>query len=117
MSQTFLVFDFGTDENAARQARHRIEGWKQAFRLGDKILLKFDREESAGDGRKKSEQKPSERVQLLVRLAFSDHERLSYQRWLERIPSEEPFKTAKSKVIRPGESEFDALRERFESLT
>jgi len=27
MAQTFLIFDFGTDEEAAQKARHRIEGW------------------------------------------------------------------------------------------
>jgi len=25
----FLVFDFGVDEDAAQQARHRIEGWRR----------------------------------------------------------------------------------------
>ena len=43
MPQTFLVFDFGTNEEAAQQARHRLEGWRQAFRLGDKLKFKFER--------------------------------------------------------------------------
>ncbi len=47
MAQSILIFDFGTNEEAAQQARHKVDGWKQAFRLGDKMLLKFHREESA----------------------------------------------------------------------
>ena len=44
MPQTFLVFDFGTSEESAQQARHRLEGWRQAFRLGDKLKFKFERQ-------------------------------------------------------------------------
>src|SRR5713101_8129533 len=43
MAQTFLIFDFGKDEAAAQQARHRIDGWRQGFRLDKKLQLKFDR--------------------------------------------------------------------------
>src|SRR6202043_1222152 len=45
MAYSFLVFDFGGDEDAAQQARHRIEGWRQGFRLDKKLQLKFDRKE------------------------------------------------------------------------
>ena len=38
MAQTIMIFDFGTNEEAAQQARHKIEGWKQGFRLGEKML-------------------------------------------------------------------------------
>ena len=48
MAQSILIFDFGTNEEAAQQARHKVDGWKQAFRLGDKMLLKFEREEPGG---------------------------------------------------------------------
>jgi hypothetical protein len=34
MAQSIFVFDFGTNEEAAQQARHKVEGWKQGFRLG-----------------------------------------------------------------------------------
>jgi hypothetical protein len=133
MAHSFLIFDFGTNEEAAQQARHKLEGWKQGFRLDKKILLKFDREETeaaeeSGDGTakpskgtKKSAGKSGKddaggRVRLLVRLDFSDHEKLSHQRWLDRIPAEEPFKSVDSEVIRPGESDFESTAEHFDSL-
>jgi len=145
MAQSILIFDFGTNEEAVQQARHKVEGWKQAFRLGDKISLKFEREEAAEkeeageepaadtsekpkSGRKKpagksaakhakeESKEPAARVRLSVRLAFSDHEKLSHQRWLDRIPTEEPFKSAKGETVRSGESAFAATSERFESL-
>jgi len=134
MAQSILIFDFGTNEEAAQQARHKVEGWKQGFRLGNKMLLKFDREESPeqGDGaadasaKKAAGKKPKSgetkeapnagRVQLLLRLDFSDHEKLSHQRWLDRIPNEEPFKSAKGETIRTGDPEFPKTAERFEAL-
>jgi hypothetical protein len=130
MAQSYLIFDFGTNEEAAQQARHRIEGWKQAFRLGSKVLVKFKRSESkqpedapeAKSEKKKSDggeekSEGAEHIRVLVRLDFSNHERLSHQRWLDRIPSEEPFKSASSQVIRTGETEFDKTSELFDSLT
>ena len=137
MPQSFFVFHFGTNEEAAQQARHKIEGWKQGFRLGDKMALKFDREEAAGKGEeaansaekpgkkaaaKKSAEKkgesadPPTRVSLLLRLAFSDHEKLTYQRWLDRIPNEEPFKGAKPQAVRTGDPDYHEVSERFDSL-
>ena len=53
---------------------------------------------------------------LLVRLAFSDHEKLSHQRWLDRIPAEEPFKSAKLETVRMGDPEFPKIVELFDSL-
>ena len=47
MAHTYMVFDFGTDEEKAQQARHKIEGWKQAFRLDKKLQIKFDRSDAA----------------------------------------------------------------------
>jgi hypothetical protein len=153
MAQSILIFDFGANEEAAQQARHKVEGWKQAFRLGDKLLLKFDRESPTGaesDGEKaapddpaktaakasgkakgtskkksakasastEKEEKvePAARVRVFVRLAFSDHEKLSHQRWLDRIPTEEPFKSAQGETVRSGQSEFEKLSEEFEAL-
>lgn len=137
MAQSIFVFDFGTNEEAAQQARHKIEGWKQGFRLGNKMTLKFEREDAApeGDGQdgahgksaNKSEGKKSSekkgggaegatRVRVLVRLDFSDHEKLSHQRWLDRIPAEEPFKSAKAETVRTGDPEHPKLAERFDSL-
>lgn len=154
MAQTIMIFDFGTNEEAAQQARHKVDGWKQAFRLGDKLLLKFEREESAARAKagseeaadegspksatkasgkakasgkkapakastqaeKKEEPEPAARVRVFVRLAFSDHEKLSYQRWLDRIPTEEPFKSAQGETVRSGQSEFEKASEQFEAL-
>jgi len=138
MAQSILVFDFGTNEEAAQQARHKIEGWKQAFRLDKKVLLKFEREESAATAEpaekkpaeKKSAEKkkasapeakdqkpePSAKIHLLVRLDFSDHEKLSHHRWLDRIPSEEPFKSVKAEVVRHTDPAFAKAAEHFDSL-
>jgi len=151
MAQTIMIFDFGTNEEAAQQARHKIEGWKQGFRLGDKMMVKFEREETpagestsedGGEAQKAAtEKKPSKsqkakktstpkakeaietandepvgRVRVFVRLGFSDHEKLSQQRWLDRIPAEEPFKSAKGETIRHNDPEFAKSAELFESL-
>jgi len=154
MAQSIMIFDFGTNEEAAQQARHKVDGWKQAFRLGDKLLLKFEREEAAGEteaggeksvdeesakpaakasgkakgsakktatkvgakAEKKDAAEPTARVRVFVRLAFSDHEKLSYQRWLDRIPTEEPFKSAQGETVRSGQSEFEKASEQFEAL-
>jgi hypothetical protein len=125
MAHSYLIFDFGTNEEAAQQARHRVEGWKQAFRLDKKLLVKFDRGDSeTGDGsagkaaKTKKEAAPDEpSIMVMVRLDFSDHEKLSHQRWLERIPSEAAFKDAHPKIIRQGDPEFASTAERFEALS
>jgi hypothetical protein len=138
MAQSFLVFDFGSDEELAQQARHKVDGWKQGFRLDKKLLLKFNRSEASeanekadDEGKAQSEKKggaksrrkkaaetsAKENIQLIIRLDFSDHERLSHQRWLERIPTELPFKDAQSKIIRQNDSEFAGTAERFDSLS
>lgn len=160
MAHTYLLFDFGTDEEKAQLARHKLEGWKQAFRLDKKLLYKLDRGESPADenseapdadaespakpakssaksakGEKssaKSKAKSNESagtsekpvaeapsngdVSLLVRLYFSGHEKLIEQRWLSRIPAEEPFKDASPRVVHQGDSQFDDLVHQFESL-
>ena len=149
MAYSFLVFDFGGNEDAAQQARHRIDGWKQGFRLDKKLQLKFERmepeakpdadsnasseEEKSGakakaNPKKKSKSSdeagqdsgsnppaPSE-IHMIVRLDFSDHEKISHQRWLDRIPGEEPFKTARPKIVRTGDPEFEKTSELFDSL-
>jgi hypothetical protein len=134
MAHDFLIFDFETNEEAAQQARHKVEGWTQGFRLGKKMLLKFEREDAkaslAGEdsgaktaaGKKKSAGKGNSagdaaRVRVLIRLDFSEHEKLSHQRWLDRIPTEEPFKAAKTEIIRLGDPEFEETAERFDALT
>jgi hypothetical protein len=129
MAHSYLVFDFGTDEETAQQARHKIEAWKQGFRLGNKMLLKFERvepdEESdaakVSTAKKKSSAKSEKNnagssVRVLVRLDFSDHEKLSQQRWLDRIPTEDPFKSVDCEIIRQPDAEFEQTAELFESL-
>ncbi|HXX45623.1 MAG TPA: hypothetical protein VEJ38_12915 [Candidatus Acidoferrales bacterium] len=139
MPQSILIFDFDTNEEAAQQARHKVDAWRQGFRLGNKMLLKFEREEPAQGGEvsaapkeggrakaatKKSakEQEDTEKegatatVRLLVRLDFSDHEKLSHQRWLDRIPAEEPFKSVRSQTVRTGDPDFAKTAQLFDSL-
>jgi hypothetical protein len=151
MAQTIMIFDFGTNEEAAQQARHKIEGWKQGFRLGDKMTVKFEREETeesgeaengenlaepsaeekapskkhkakkasgkqSKEGKETEKEEPAGRVRVFVRLGFSDHEKLSQQRWLDRIPAEEPFRSAKGETIRHSDPEFAKSAELFESL-
>lgn len=149
MAHSFLIFEFGGNEDLAQQARHRVDGWKQGFRLDKKMQVKFERSEpeaqpseaaaaptkpakSAAKGKAKagSKSKPgaddspkssaaasdSAEIRLIVRLDFSDHEKLSHQRWIERIPTEEPFKSANPKVLRAGEPDFKAISDLFDSL-
>lgn len=157
MSQTYLLFDFGTDEEKAQLARHKLEGWKQAFRLDKKLLYRVERAETepkasppapAAEPEKpaapprsaqskskptpKSKQKsaPSApakdvaaeaapangKVHLLVRLYFSGHEKLTEQRWIGRIPAEEPFKGASPRVVHEGQPQFDEIVQQFDSL-
>ncbi len=154
MAHSYIRLDFGMDEEMAQQARHKLDGWKQAFRLDKKLQYKLDRPESAaaetpskpepaanpappekskGKATEKTKgkaasvkssasaaEKPAAasngRVGLLVRLYFSSHEKLSEQRWLDRIPSEEPFRSASPRVIHHGDMEFETTDKQFETL-
>lgn len=148
MAQSILVFDFGTNEEAAQQARHKVEAWKQSFRLGNKLQLKFEREQAkevessdaekpvpkapgakvrsaavnsrkakhAEDQKDEKTEATNGRIRVLIRLVFSDHEKLSHQRWLDRIPAEQPFKLAGAETVRGGDPNFAKTAELFESL-
>jgi hypothetical protein len=162
MAHTYMKFDFGTDEATAQQARHKLDVWKQAFRLDKKLQYKLDRGEElegeaatlageeAHDERRETQsaekKHPDKKhakgkakakaqtgkhneakdaaetisdgrnVTLLVRLYFSSHEKLSEQRWFDRIPAEEPFKSASPKVIRQGDAEFEESEKHFSDL-
>jgi hypothetical protein len=148
MSHTYLRFDFGTDEGKAQQARHKLDDWKQAFRLDKKLLYKLDRAEAAAAEAGEATKKPAKagklaasekskakgksksaeavdeesaprangKLSLLVRLYFSSHEKLSEQRWVARIPVEEPFKGASPKVIGQEDPDFEKTDQQFESL-
>lgn len=157
-----MVFRFENEEQA-QQAWHKLEGWKQAFRLTHKLAAKFDRGQAEGEGEgeegavedgesatkvadkghkesahkegvhkgpKETDHKKGEHtakshkgkedgasgVRLVVKLKFSDHEKLSFQRWLERIPGEEPFKSAEAEIHKPGDAHSAKTEELFESL-
>ncbi|HEV1993431.1 MAG TPA: hypothetical protein VGR03_03775 [Candidatus Acidoferrum sp.] len=152
MAHSYIRFDFGTDEEKAQHARHKLDGWRQAFRLDKKLQYKLDRPEntaaaaspttaiadpveSTGKSKAKAAEKPkgkastassepsakkpaavNGKVSLLVRLYFSSHEKLSEQRWLDRIPSEEPFKGASPKVVHHSDPEFERTDKQFEAL-
>jgi hypothetical protein len=147
MAHIYMHFDFADEENA-QQARHKLDVWKQAFRLDKKLQYKLERPEEAdaeeedsvsadaasgakdakktkskSQNRKKaggaeggSEDNGTGSVSLLVRLYFSSHEKLSEQRWLDRIPTEEPFKSASPKVLRQGKAGFDEALKQFSDL-
>ena len=149
MAHIYMHFNFGADEEKAQEARHKLDVWKQAFRLDKKLQYKLDRPEEAdeeedsasGDtaaGEKHAEKPKSKskskhgkkagraeggsagngagNVSLLVRLYFSSHEKLSEQRWLDRIPTEEPFKSASPKVLRQGEAGFEEALKQVSDL-
>lgn len=143
MAHIYLTFDFAKDEEKAQQARHKLEGWKQAFRLDKKLLYKVERIAAAtpadGDAKPAKEAKtekakgkskgkatatvtaeapptPNDDIKLLVRLAFSGHEKLSEQRWVQRIPSEEPFQGASPAIVKPGDASFESTEKQFEEL-
>ena len=142
MAQTYLLFDFGPDEEKVQQARHKLESWKQAFRLDKKLKYKLEREQSAvpaaaeakpepakpdkpqsakpkSKSKPKSDERESENngpVKLFVRLYFSGHEKLSEQRWIDRIPTEEPFKSASPRTVRESEPAFVDILKQFDSL-
>src|ERR1700678_4283674 len=135
MAHDFLIFDFGNDEETAQQARRKVENWIQGFRLGKKMILKYEREDAentedeGGDEsaskssahKKKASRKSGEEsaanVRVLIRLDFSDHEKLSHQRWLDRIPTEDPFKSKKAKIVRQNDPQFGETAELFDTLT
>jgi hypothetical protein len=149
MAHIYMHFDFGADEEKAQEARHKLDVWKQAFRLDKKLQYKLDRPEEAdeeedsasnaaaagekdaektkskskskhgkktGRAESDSEDNGSGNVSLLVRLYFSSHEKLSEQRWLDRIPTEEPFKSASPRVLRQGEAGFEEALKQFSDL-
>src|SRR5262252_3997000 len=113
MAHIYLTFDFGKDEEKAQLARHKLDSWKQAFRLDKKMQGKFDRKEDgavttaapddasskpkpekkaegkSGKGKAKAAPEPAKlasstaEVKLLLRLALPNHEKLMEQRLLK----------------------------------
>jgi hypothetical protein len=155
MAHIYMTFDFGTDEGKAQQARHKLDGWKQAFRLDKKLLYKFERPSQEDEGtahalaapakketpktgkpakgtkggqaagakaRAQMEEKPAAAetpagpVKLHLRLAFSGHEKMTEERWLKRIPTEEPFKEAAPGTVKSSDATFAEMEGKFEAL-
>ena len=143
MATIYLTFDFGKDEEKAQLARHKLDSWKQAFRLDKKMAGKFDRKEGAAeaapapaakeDTKKKADSKGAKEkakadpeptklaasaaeIKLILRLALPNHEKLTEQRLLKRISTEEPFVSATPKTIKQGEAAFADVAARFEEL-
>jgi hypothetical protein len=134
-----MLFDFGADEEKAQLARHKLEGWKQAFRLDKKLQVKFDRDENVeaelADGADESEKsdKPKSKakskskssdeaaaknghIKLLVRLYFSAHEKLSEQRSRDRILADDLFKSSDPKIVGESDKDFADVNKQFEGL-
>jgi len=160
MAHIYMTFDFGTDEEKAQQARHKLDVWKQAFRLDKKLIYKFERAEAEGVGedsdhaetdmaaekkeaakaertargskaksasgkgkaaKEKREESagaetPASPVKLHLRLAFSGHEKMTEERWLKRIPTEEPFKSAEPEMVKDADPGFGEIEGKFEAL-
>ena len=153
MAHIYMTFDFGTDEEKAQLARHKLDGWKQAFRLDKKLIYKFERPGQDGENtpaeqepekkeaakaakgaksagksgakakaKSKEEEMPGESsassgpVKLHLRLAFSGHEKMSEERWVKRIPTEEPFKEAGVETVKPSDAAFAEIEGKFERL-
>lgn len=145
MAHTYLLFDLGSDEEKVQQARHKLESWKQAFRLDKKLQYKLEREPAAAlaggtemesepaktekskSAKAKAKSRPKSKsgdsasenhgpVKLFVRLYFSGHEKLSEQRWIDRIPSEQPFKGASPKIVREDQPDFPDILKQFDTL-
>jgi len=107
MSASYLIFDFAGNDEAAQQACQRIENWQRGFRLGNKLMFHFDRT----GAEQKAERAAG--IQLIVRVDFSDHEKLSRQRWLDRIPADELFKSAKLSKVSPGDAAYAETEAKF----
>ena len=153
MAYIYMTFDFGTDEERAQQARHKLEMWKQAFRLDKRLLYRFERSGADGaspedaeladqpagktaktgkrrkpaaakgkekvaaeDAGEKAAAKATGTVRLHLRLAFSEHEKMTEERWVKRIPSEGPFKDAAPETVKSGDPRFTEAESKFDSL-
>src|SRR5258708_39611941 len=74
MAHSYIKLDFGTDEEKAQQARHKLDVWKQAFRLDKRLLCTLDRPETdAGETVSKPEpvEKPAPASQSTGKTAVS----------------------------------------------
>ena len=119
-----MHFDFGADEEKAQEARHKLDVWKQAFRLDKKLQYKIDRpeetaedEESAEDDEKSKTGARGARPKLrnparLQRIADGQRESASASVFLQ------PRKIVRSNagsIASPRRSPSKELRRRFSS--
>src|SRR5713101_3246350 len=137
MAHSYIRFDFGTDEEKAQQARHKLDGWRQAFRLDKRLQYKLDRPENApaetaskpepaasaalpekskGKAAEKSKGKTASAKSSAAVAENPAAAANAKQRWLDRIPSEEPFKSASPKVVHRSDPEFESTDRQFEAL-
>jgi len=103
VEETYIVFEFERPELAG-QARARIDEWVKAFRIAFGQLKAAEQEQGQG-------------VRLIVRLAFGEHERFAYERWLNRLSQETPFAQARVRLVKPTDPNFAHLEEQFRRLT
>ena len=59
MAHIYMHFDFGAEEDKAQEARHKLDGWKQAFRLDKKLQYKLERPEDATEEEADADEEPS----------------------------------------------------------
>src|SRR5256714_9176429 len=140
MPKPFLFLALGPEKEKAQEARHKLDRWRQAFRLDKNLQFKLDRSENTASETEKPEPPKPEKAKidkakpkakaksgattgesngntkLIVRLYFSGHEKLSEQRWVDRIPSEEPFKGASPKIDHEDAPEFSEILQQFDTL-
>jgi hypothetical protein len=103
MDALFLNFRFA-DAGLAEQGRERIAAWSRTFKLVyDQLSAVVEAQE--------------EGVRLIVRLAFGGGEQLSLERWLERIPDEEPFVNGDFRLVQAGDPDYADLQAVFARLT
>lgn len=103
MDELFLIFLFA-DAGLAEQGRERIAAWSCAFKLAyDQLTAVVEAQEEGS--------------RLIVRLAFGAGEQLSLDRWIERIPEEEPFVNGDFRLVQAGDADYTDLRDVFARLT
>ena len=74
------------------------------------------KEEKPAKAGKTEQAKPGGDVTLYLRLAFSAHEKMTEERILKRIASEQPFAGYQPKPLRAGSAGFDDAEAKFEAL-
>ena len=97
-------------EESGRRAGRPLSG--KLHRQGKSTKKKTAAREPTADARRRHLRTSA----MMVRLEFSDHEKLTQQRWLDRFAAEEPFKSSKGETIRQGSAAFAATADLFESL-